>query len=171
VPLRTLLSQAEQAAVTLHLGKASVPGAGAAAPSADKDGERPGSAASKSSKGSKASKGGDGKKEDEDEGPDEGRAALYAGLAAYLRCIEMLREPALVRKHEKLRTGGVQGDSGGGAADGLTQKVGRIRTALALDVGLTLPAAIKQANNAMGFEVTGSLPEQTDRLVKALGLQ
>jgi len=57
------------------------------------------------------------------------------------------------------------------ATDGLTQRVGRIRAALALDVALALPDVLRQANVAMGIEAEGSLPEQADRLVKALGLQ
>ena len=52
----------------------------------------------------------------------------------------------------------------------LTQKVGRIRSALAIDVSASLPEAIKQANKAMGLDDRGSLPEQATRLVEALGL-
>ena len=165
-PLRPLLCQAESAAATFQLGRVEAPGAGPQAPSAE---GRPGSAASKSSKGSSGSKK-EKKKEDEPDGPDEGRASLYNGMAAYIRCIEMLRDPSQVKREEKLRIGGASGDESK-AADGLSQKVGRIRTALALDVALALPQVLKQANLAMGFDEGGSLPEQAERLVQALGLQ
>ena len=102
----------------------------------------------------------------------EGVRGLYKGMAAYVRCIEMLRDPSQVKKDEKLRTGsGAAAEGSVLAVDGLTQKVGRIRTALALDVALALPEVLRQANVAMGTEQSGSLPEQTDRLVLALGLQ
>ena len=175
---KPLLAQAEECVATFAIGKAEVPGAGPAAPAiSDKasDSGRPASAASKGS--SKGSGKGDKKKkkDDEPEGPDEGRAALYNGMASYIRCIEMLRDPAQVRKDERLRAGGVGAlpdlTDGAKAPDGLTQKVGRIKSALALDVALTLPDTIKQANLAMGVEPDGSLPDQTERLIKALGLQ
>jgi len=94
----------------------------------------------------------------------------------YVTCIEMLRDPAAVRKAEKLATGRdpfAKGAPKEAAADpdGLTQRVGRIRSALALNVSLTLPDALRQANSAMGLESEGSLPEQARRLVVALGLQ
>jgi len=55
--------------------------------------------------------------------------------------------------------------------DGLTQRVGRIRTALGIDVGISLPEALRLANEAMGFTADGRhLPAQADRLVAALGL-
>ena len=171
VPLRPLLSQAENAAATLNYGKVDAPGAGPPALPAPKDEERPGSSASKSSKGSKGSKGsksGKEKKDDEPEGPDEGRCALYNGLAAYMRCIEMLRDPAKTRQDEKLRTGG---DPTEKKVDGLSQKVGRIRKALALDVSLPIPEVLKQANLAMGFDLDGNLLEQTERMITALGLE
>ena len=91
--------------------------------------------------------------------------------ANYVRIMEMLRDPALVRKHERMRVGGVDDKGDEKKADGLTQKVGRVRAALALDVALSLPEVIKQANVAMGFEDAGTLPDQTQRLVTALGLQ
>ena len=166
VPFRALIAQAEGAATMLQLGKVAPAGAGPAALKTDES-ERPGSAASKGSKGSKASKKDD---DDEAEGPDEGRAALYAGLASYTRCIEMLRDPGLVKKDEKLRIGGPVSDTAK-SVDGLTQRAGRVRKALALDVSIALPEIIRQANVAMGLEERGSLPEQTERLVVALGLQ
>ena len=55
--------------------------------------------------------------------------------------------------------------------DRSTQRIGRIRSALALDVALTLPEIIKQADRQMGIEGEGSLPAQANRLVVALGLQ
>ena len=73
-----------------------------------------------------------------------------------------------------LGVGSAGGDgslSGEKKSDGLTQKVGRIRSALAIDVSASLPEAIKQANKAMGLDDRGSLPEQATRLVEALGLQ
>ena len=167
-PFRKLLCQAESAEAKLNIGRAEPLGAGGAAPVAA---ERPSSAASKGS--DKSKKGGKKKAADGPEPPDEGRSALYKGMAAYVRCIEMLRDPSQVKKDEKLRTGSGAAAEGGGvlAVDGLTQKVGRIRTALALDVALALPEVLRQANVAMGTEQSGSLPEQTDRLVLALGLQ
>lgn len=172
VRFRPLLAQAEAAEAMLSLGKAEALGAGHAAPTAGQDGERPPSASS--SKSGKSGKDGKKKKDDAPEPPDQGRGALYTGLAAYVRCIEMLRDPSEVRRQERLRTGGVVdiSDAGGKPQDGLTQKVGRIRSALALDVALSLPEAVAQANRAMGMDDAGkSLPEQTERLVTALGLR
>lgn len=159
-PLRPLVSQAPAAALNLALGKVDVPAAGPPAPGRGSD-------------GAQKDKGG-GKKEkaaDDPDPPDEGRCALYAGLAAFIRCIEMLRDPKSVRAMEKLRVGSGGSDSAESPADGLTQKVGRIRAALGIDVSATLPDAIKQANRAMGFDERGSLPEQAARLITALGLQ
>ena len=82
----------------------------------------------------------------------------------------MLRDPGLVKKDEKLRIGGPISDTAK-SVDGLTQRAGRVRKALALDVSIALPEIIRQANVAMGLEERGSLPEQTERLVVALGLQ
>lgn len=152
-PLRPLLEQAPQAATNLALGKVEQPAAGPAAPG---DGAKPG-------KKEKAA--------DAPEAPDPGRSALYAGLAAYVRCIEMLRDPKAVRQMEKLRTGGGGGSGGEKPSDGLSQRVGRIRTALGIDVSATLPQAIEQANKAMGLDGGGSLPEQANRLIDLLGLQ
>ena len=154
VPLRPLLSQAPFAAANLALGKVEVPAAGPAAP---------GGAPAAGGKKEKAA--------DDPDAPDAGRAALYAGLAAFIRCIEMLRDPKSVRAMERLRVGSGGEDAAENPADGLTQKVGRIRAALGIDVSATLPDAIKQANRAMGFDERGSLPEQAARLITALGLQ
>ena len=85
-----------------------------------------------------------------------------------MRCIEMLRDPAKTRQDEKLRTGG---DPTEKKVDGLSQKVGRIRKALALDVSLPIPEVLKQANLAMGFDLDGNLLEQTERMITALGLE
>lgn len=118
----------------------------------------------------------DGKKEDAPEAPKPGRVAAYKGCLNFIQIIEMLRDPGAVRKAETLASGNdlfSKGKESTEAAqlDGLTQRVGRIRSALALDGGLSLPDAIQAANRAMGLETEGSLPEQVQRLVVALGVQ
>jgi hypothetical protein len=117
-----------------------------------------------------------GKKEDAPEAPEPGRVAAYKGCLNFIQIIEMLRDPGAVRKAETLATGidlFSKGKESTEAAqlDGLTQRVGRIRSALALDGRLSLPDAIQAANRAMGLETEGSLPEQVQRLVVALGVQ
>jgi hypothetical protein len=163
VRLRPLLSQAPEAADALALGKVEMIGAGPPAPTTGKgDGA-----------GGEGGKKGKQKDADAPDPPDPGRSALYAGVASYIRVIEMLRDTAAVRRDDKLRTGSGRpsGVDGGKAADGLTQKVGRVRSALAINVGLSLPDALSQANRAMGMDPSGlSLPDQADRLVEALGL-
>ena len=158
---RPLLSQAPSAEANLAIGKTDVPAAGAAAP--DVPGGRSVSNGKNDAKKKKA---------DAPEPPDEGRCALYAGCAAYVRCIELLRDPAAVKRDEVLRTGRTGGGGGGGATpDGLTQRFGRIRTALALDVSLPMPDALAEANSAMGIASGGSLPDQVEKLLKLLGLE
>lgn len=159
-PLKPLLTQAPKAVDRLAVGQVDVLAVGAPA--------NGGGAATDRKDAGRAKKE---KKADDPEPPDEGRCALYAGCASYVRCIELLRDPAAVRKDEKLRVGSQGGLTGETAADGLTQKVGRIRSALAIDVSVTLPDAIKQANRSMGIDDRGSLPEQATRLIEALGLQ
>ena len=110
------------------------------------------------------------------EAPEAGRVAAYKGCLNFIQIIEMLRDPGAVRKAETLATGidlFSKGKESTEAAqlDGLTQRVGRIRSALALDGRLSLPDAIQAANRAMGLETEGSLPEQVQRLVVALGVQ
>ena len=171
---RPILEQAPAAATWLAFGKATAPAAGPSAPSASESGR-----SSQSGQG-KAKK----KSADAGEPPDSGRCALYAGCAGYMRCIEMLREPSAVRRDERLRTGvappqpSIQASasnaaSAGGAQlrEGLSQQVGRIRTALAIDVALPLPEVIREANRLMGTPADGSLPEQAERLIDLLGLQ
>ena len=121
---------------------------------------------------------GEGKKgaDEGQDAPEPGRLAAYKGCMNYIRCMEMLRDPAAMRKAETLATGrnlfGGGGESKAAAEpDGLTQRVGRIRSALALDVSLSLPDAMRAANGVMGLENEGSLPLQAQRLVVALGLQ
>ena len=89
-------------------------------------------------------------------------------------------DPAAVKQEEKRLTGrdkalpGVGGNGGtesSSSVDGMSQHVGRIRSALAIDVSLALPDVLQKANAMMGFEAEGSLPEQTRRLIEALGLQ
>ena len=161
VPLRPLVSQAPAAALNLALGKVDVPAAGP---------QRPEAAATARKRTKVAAK--RRRRRTTPTLPDEGCCALYAGLAAsFIRCIEMLRDPKSVRAMEKLRVGSGS-DSAESPADGLTQKAGRIRAALGIDVSATLPDAIMQlANRAMGFDERGSLPEQAARLITALGLQ
>lgn len=113
--------------------------------------------------------GGAGGEKPDGEPPSAGVAALYRGCEAYAKIIVMLQDPAKVRK--EAAPGGKLVVAEGGRQDGLTQRVGRIRTALALDVGLALPEHVAQANQAMGFEPSGSLPDQVARLVAALGIE
>jgi hypothetical protein len=54
--------------------------------------------------------------------------------------------------------------------EGLIQQVQRIKKALELGQDLTLPSAIKAANEAMGLEPAGSLPQQAANLLRALGI-
>ena len=54
--------------------------------------------------------------------------------------------------------------------DGLTQRVACIREVLALDAGLSMPAALREASRMMGTSADGSLPEQAQRLYTMLGL-
>ena len=115
-----------------------------------------------------------GKKEDAPEAPEPGRVAAYKGCLNFIQIIEMLRDPGAVRKAETLATGidlFSKESTEAAQLDGLTQRVGRIRSALALDGRLSLPDAIQAANRAMGLETEGSLPEQVQRLVVALGVQ
>ena len=108
--------------------------------------------------------------------PDPARLASYKGCLEYAKVLQMLIEPSSVREAERRATGHTPAGSGGGdgggvAPDGLTQRVGRIRSALALDVAISLPEAVRQANAQMGVESEGSLPDQVARLIAALGLQ
>ena len=48
---------------------------------------------------------------------------------------------------------------------------GAIKEALSVEAGLPLPAAIKAANELMGSDGAGPLPEQVRRLVEELGLE
>ena len=59
--------------------------------------------------------------------------------------------------------------AGAAPALGLLQQVQLIKESLELDPALPPPSAIKQANEMMGIPPQGSLPEQADTLLKALG--
>ena len=63
------------------------------------------------------------------------------------------------------------GASAGSAARGMKQRVDAIKEALSVEAGLPLPAAIKAANELMGIDGAGPLPEQVRRLVGELGLE
>ena len=63
------------------------------------------------------------------------------------------------------------GASAGSAARGMKQRVDAIKEALSVEAGLPLPAAIKAANELMGIDGAGPLPEQVRRLVDELGLE
>ena len=56
--------------------------------------------------------------------------------------------------------------------EGLVQQVARIRETLDLPVGLSVPAVLREANVAMGFDNDDgrALPEIAARLLKALGI-
>ena len=58
-----------------------------------------------------------------------------------------------------------------GGAGGLKQRVDAISRALDLDGALSMPAAVKAANELVGLEAKGSLLEQVGRLDETLGLQ
>ena len=51
----------------------------------------------------------------------------------------------------------------------LASKVEQIKMALDLDASLSMPAAIKMANEAMGLPNEGTLPAQADVLLAQLG--
>ena len=83
-----------------------------------------------------------------------------------------LADPAAVKEEERRLTGrGAGSNESGSKADGMSQRVGRIRSALGLDVSLALPEVLQKANTLMGIETEGSLQEQTTKLIESLGLQ
>ena len=52
----------------------------------------------------------------------------------------------------------------------LLDKVNKIKSALDLDIALSMPAAIEAANHIMGLPSQGSLPSQADALLLELGV-
>ena len=52
----------------------------------------------------------------------------------------------------------------------LKEKVTEIKKELSLDESLGMGAAIKAANEAMGIEGKGTLPQQVDKIVEAMGV-
>ena len=53
----------------------------------------------------------------------------------------------------------------------MAEKVAAIKEELALDAGLTLLAAVREANAALGIEGSGTLAEQVEELNYQLGLK
>ena len=52
----------------------------------------------------------------------------------------------------------------------MAEKVAAIKEELELDPGLKVPAAVRDANEALGIEGSGTLAEQVEELISQLGL-
>ena len=59
---------------------------------------------------------------------------------------------------------------GSAPGEGLVQQVQMIKETLSIDAKVAPPMAIKQANELMGLPNEGTLPEQAEKLMEALGL-